>query len=62
MSLNSLGQGVVISLSRNEDMKPVRADELLSRESTAQLECQLRLRSKPAERKEDGKKNVKRNL
>jgi hypothetical protein len=30
-----------MSLSRNEDVKPVSADELLSRESTAQLDRQF---------------------
>jgi hypothetical protein len=40
ISDNSLGQGVVTSESLNELVNPVRAEELLSRANTAQLDHQ----------------------
>lgn len=37
ISPSSRGKGVTTSESRNEDVKPVRADELRSKDRTAQL-------------------------
>jgi len=46
ISVSSRGQGVVMSESLNELVKPVRADELRSRANTAQLDGQLILNRK----------------